>query len=384
MVLKSLKAGESAFFLGLPEAYFTVHEKTDFQEGKVQNSWNNENEEINESKLLVREASEKYISYLEAAADQYMDALKDIERRCTKQDEDTDSIYQELTVLSDSMLQVCEQFEDFVNDEAAIKAAQVAFRDKTEPIISKSYGASRVRTWPQGYQGDYKTIEFIYRNTPMSEGIGYYIDKYVLSATLAVGVRERMRKLAELLKTEMTNRQHPKVLDIACGSCRELHEIVPEIEKARAHFKCIDLDSDALDFALNRLSYAGLSADRAEFIQYNALRMFDYETAASAFGMQDIIYSVGYFDYLADDFLMKLLRTLYMLLNPGGKLIAAFKDANRYRSQLYHWFADWDGFLQRTDDDFVRLFRRAEIPSSALTMTRVKSGSIIFYIATKH
>jgi len=384
MVLKSLDAGENAFFLGLLEAYFTVHEKTDFQEGKVQNSWNNENEEINESKLLVREASEKYISYLEAAADQYMDALKDIERRCTKQDEDTDSIYQELTVLSDSMLQVCEQFEDFVNDEAAIKAAQVAFRDKTEPIISKSYGASRVRTWPQGYQGDYKTIEFIYRNTPMSEGIGYYIDKYVLSATLAVGVRERMRKLAELLKTEMTNRQHPKVLDIACGSCRELHEIVPEIEKARAHFKCIDLDSDALDFALNRLSYAGLSADRAEFIQYNALRMFDYETAASAFGMQDIIYSVGYFDYLADDFLMKLLRTLYMLLNPGGKLIAAFKDANRYRSQLYHWFADWDGFLQRTDDDFVRLFRRAEIPSSALTMTRVKSGSIIFYIATKH
>jgi SAM-dependent methyltransferase len=350
----------------------------------VQNSWNNENEEINESKLLVREASEKYISYLEAAADQYMDALTDIERRCAKQDEDTDSIYQELTVLSDSMLQVCEQFENFVNDEVAVKAAQVAFRDKTEPIISKSYGASRVRTWPQGYQGDYKTIEFIYRNTPMSDGIGYYIDKYVLSATLAVGVRERMRKLAELLKTEITNRQQPKVLDIACGSCRELHDIVPEIEKAKAHFKCIDLDSDALDFALNRLSYAGLSAERAEFIQYNALRMFDYETAMSSFGMQDIIYSVGYFDYLANDFLTKLLRTLYMLLNPGGKLIAAFKDANRYRSQLYHWFADWDGFLQRTDDDFERLFRRAEIPRSTVTMTRVKSGSIIFYIATKH
>ena len=384
-MLKSVDAGGDAFFFWVCQWYISQYpKKTDFQEGIVQNSLNYENEEIHESKLLVREASEKYISYLEAAADQYMDALKDIERRCTKQDEDADSIYQELTVLSDSMLQVCEQFEDFVNDEVAIKAAQVAFRDKTEPIISKSYGASRVRTWPQGYQGDYKTIEFIYRNTPMSEGIGYYLDKYMLSATLAVGVRERMRKLAELLKTEMVKRQYPKVLDIACGSCRELHEIVPEIEKAKAHFKCIDLDSDALDFALNRLSYAGLSADRAEFIQYNALRMFDYETAVSAFGMQDIIYSVGYFDYLADDFLVKMLRTLYMLLNPGGKLIAAFKDANRYRSQLYHWFADWDGFLQRTDNDFERLFHQAEIPSSALSVTRVNSGSIIFYIATKH
>jgi SAM-dependent methyltransferase len=350
----------------------------------VQDSLNYENEEINESKLLVREASEKYISYLEAATDQYMDALEDIERRCTKQDEDTDSIFQELTVLNDSMLQICEQFENSVNDEAAIKAERVAFRDKTDPILSKSYGVNRARTWPQGYQGDYKTLEFAYRNTPMSEGIGYYLDKYMLSVTVAVAVRERMRKLAELLKTEMINRQQPKVLNIACGSCREMHEIVPEIEKSRAHFKCIDLDSDALNFALNRLSYAGLSSERAEFIQYNALRLFDYETAVSAFGMQDIIYSVGYFDYLPDDFLVKLLNTLFLMLNPGGKLIAAFKDANRYRSQAYHWLVDWDGFLQRTQDDFERLFRQAEIPSSALSMTRVRSGVIIFYTATKH
>jgi cyclopropane fatty-acyl-phospholipid synthase-like methyltransferase len=112
--------------------------------------------------------------------------------------------------------------------------------------------------------------------------------------------------------------------------------------------------------------------------------MFDYETAVSAFGTQDIIYSVGYFDYLADDFLVKLLNSLYLMLNSGGKLIAAFKDANRYRPQAYHWLVDWDGFLQRTQDDFDRLFRKAEIPVSALSMTRVRSGVIIFYTATKH
>ncbi len=350
----------------------------------MQNSWSYEDETINEKTLLVSEESEKYISYLEATTDQYMDSLKAIERRCIKQEGDAESIFQELSVLNDSMLQVCEQFENLVNNEAAIKAARVAFRDKTDPIFSKSYGANRARTWPQGYQGDYKTIEFLYRNTPMSEGIGYHLDKYMLSTTLAVGVRERMQKLAELLKTELINRQHPKVLDIACGSCREVHEIVPEIEKTGAHIKCIDLDPEALDFALDRLSYAGLSSDRAEFIQYNALRMFDYETAVSAFGMQDIIYSVGYFDYLADDFLAKVLNSLYLMLNPGGKLIAAFKDATRYRSQGYHWLADWDGFLQRTQEDFERLLHQAEIPGSALSMTRVKSGSIIFYTATKY
>jgi len=349
----------------------------------MESSWSYENEGINENTLLVSEESEKYISYLEATTDQYMAALRDIEKRCTQQDVDAESIFQEVAVLNESMLQVCEQFEKIVNDKAAIKAAQVAFRDKTEPIMSKSYGANRARTWPQGYQGDHKTIEFLYRNTPMSEGIGYFLDKYMLSATLAVGVRERMSKLAELLKAELINRQAPIVLDIACGSCREMHEIIPEIEKSNAHFKCIDFDPDALDFALDRLSNAGLSSDKAEFIQYNALRLFDYETAVAAFGMQDIIYSVGYFDYLADDFLVKMLNTLYLMLNPGGKLIAAFKDVNRYRPQSYHWIADWDGFLQRTQDDFDRLLRQAEIPGSALSMTRVKSGSIIFYTAMK-
>ena len=99
--------------------------------------------------------------------------------------------------------------------------------------------------------------------------------------------------------------------------------------------------------------------------------------------MQDIIYSVGYFDYLPDDFLAKMLNALYILLNPGGKLIAAFKDADCYKPQPYHWFGDWDGFLQRTVDDFERLLYQAKIPNSALSVSREKSGVIIFYTVTK-
>ena len=58
-----------------------------------------------------------------------------------------------------------------------------------------------------------------------------------------------------------------------------------------------------------------------------------FEVALTFAVDEDVIYSVGYFDYLPDDFLAKLLHSLHQLLNPGGKLIAAFKDASRYRSQ---------------------------------------------------
>jgi len=217
----------------------------------------------------------------------------------------------------------------------------------------------------------------------LSDGLGYYLDKYCLASDLGVGVRERIEKLRELLKQELAGMRNPKVLDVACGSCREVFELAQEIKASGARFTCVDLDPGALDFARDRLGYVGLLAEHVELMVYNALRMFDHETVVTEFGMQDIIYSVGYFDYLPDDFLVKLLRSLYMVLNPGGKLIASFKDTNRYRPQIHHWLVDWDGFLQRTQADFDRLLCQAEIPYKAISMSRVESGAILFYTVTK-
>ena len=74
-----------------------------------------------------------------------------------------------------------------------------------------------------------------------------------------------------------------------------------------------------MDFALDRFAYAGLTDEHTELVQYNALRMFDLETAQTEFGMKDIIYSIGFFDYLPDDFLVKLLSSLYLLAQSRWK-----------------------------------------------------------------
>ena len=123
------------------------------------------------------------------------------------------------------------------------------------------------------------TLELAYKNMPMSQGIGYYLDKYLLSTQLGDGVRERVVKMRELLKDELIGRRDLKVLDVACGSCREVFELAPEIKSSGAKFTCIDLDPNALNFALDRFAYAGLSSDHADVVQYNALRMFDNEMA---------------------------------------------------------------------------------------------------------
>jgi SAM-dependent methyltransferase len=340
-------------------------------------------EAIHEHAGLIKERPRTYVEALDAKIEKYMLALGDFEIRCSMPDADKEALLDEITVLTDSMLQACTQFEEGVTDPLALKQAQVYFREKTHPIMSKSYLINRCRTWPQGQQGDFMTLELAYKNMPMSDGIGSYLDKYLLSTTLGVGVRDRIEKMRSLLKEELISRNSPRVLDVACGSCREVFELAPEIKASGSKFTCVDLDPAALDFALDRFAFAGLGEDHTELIQYNALRMFDNETALTEFGLQDVIYSIGFFDYLPDDFLVKLLSSLYMLLNPGGKLIASFKDADRYRSELFRWLVDWDGFLQRTEKDFDRVFRDADIPSSAISMSRVDSGSIVFYSITK-
>ncbi len=332
---------------------------------------------------LIQEKPRTSTSLFENKIGNYLEMLRDFEKRCSQPDADEDKLLAEITLLNDSIIEVCAQFEREVGDPLTIKKAQVYFREKTNPMLSKSRAINRTRTWPQGQQGDYMTLELTYKNRPISDGIGYYLDKYLLSSALGAGVRERIEKMGALLKEELKNRRSPMVLDIACGSCREVFELAPEIIASGAKFTCVDLDSDALDFSVDRLAYAGLTSDHAELIQYNALRMFDPEMAQVEFGMRDIIYSIGFFDYLPDEFLTKMLNSLYTLLNPGGKLIVAFKDANRYQSQLFHWLIDWDGFLQRTEKDFERIFRDAKIPGSAISMSRVKSGVIVFYTITK-
>jgi extracellular factor (EF) 3-hydroxypalmitic acid methyl ester biosynthesis protein len=328
----------------------------------------------------------KHVKHLDEETALFNKQLEEIEKRCIDSEADPDKLLHDVKIIISEVLDACAEFEQEVKDKDIIRDARVRFREKTNPILSKSFLINRARTWPQGQQGDYKTLEYAYKNTPLSEGIGHYLDLYLLNSDLAPAVRNRIKKLEDLLRDEISMRQKPSVLNIACGSCREVFELAPEIEKSGAKVTCIDLDNDALSFAANRLSYTNISpltSNQVKLRKYNALRMFDHELNKSEFGMQDIIYSVGFFDYLESDFLSRLLKASYTLLNPGGKLIASFKDASRYRHQDYHWIVDWDGFLQRYEEDFMSVFSEAQIPFSAITEMREETGVIVFYVITK-
>jgi SAM-dependent methyltransferase len=332
------------------------------------------------------ELDKTYLKTLDQATDVFNRQLEDIEEKCLDERVNSYEIRKAIADAFNDICETCAAFENGITNKDTIREAQIRFRTKTDPILSKSYCLNRARTWPQGYQGDHKTLEGIYRNTPLSKGIGYYLDEHVLDFPLGIAVRNRIKRLEDILRDELQHRESPSVLNIACGSCREVFELASDIERSGARFTCIDLDDDALSFAANRLSFTAISpvtSDQVIFRKYNAVRMFDHEMNMNEFGLQDIIYSVGLYDYLPTDFLINLFRSLYRLIKPGGRLIVSFKDASRYRYQEYHWLVEWDGFLQRTEEDFKEILSKAGIPDSALSEMREESGIIIFYLASK-
>jgi SAM-dependent methyltransferase len=341
-------------------------------------------EEIKGVASLIREREMPYVKSLDAKIEHYMDALKDFEVRCSMPDADREKLLDEITMLNDSILNACAEFEiAAAGDHNVIKEAQARFREKTQLVLAKSNFINHARTWPSGYQGDYKMLENAYRNAPASTGIGYYLDRYCLLTTLSIAVRERKAFLLDFLQAEMTAKNGLKILDIACGSCREVFELAPEIEKSGARVTCVDFDSEALDFAAKRMAFSGCTAEQTVYRKYNALKMINHARNLKEFGLHDLIYSVGFFDYLQDEVLVRLLGALYELLVPGGKLIASFKDCRNYGTQFYHWMVDWDGFAQRTREDCEVLLQKAGIPSGSIEFRRDRTKVIMFFIATK-
>jgi len=340
------------------------------------------NEEVQEGTSFIAEKTEHHQRLLDMAIMRFNNGLAAIEKRCYDPTENPADLLKATQRAMDEALAICADFEREIKDQDIIRDRRTKFRERTNGALSKSYCINRTRTWPQGSQGDHKTLEMMYKKTPQSEGIGYYLDLCALNAPLAVGVRNRIKMLERMIGDEIQKRQMPFVMNIGCGSCREMMGISPEIIESEARIICIDNDNDALAYAQDRLDYVGI-LPQVVLRKYNALRMFDDETNLKEFGKQDIIYSVGLFDYLPDNFLVKLLGALYNLLNPGGKLVAAFKDADRYRPQDYHWIADWDGFLQRGRNDFTRILSEAAIPAVSIKEEREDSGVIVFYTISK-
>ncbi|MHB8971642.1 MAG: class I SAM-dependent methyltransferase [Pirellulaceae bacterium] len=318
-------------------------------------------------------------SQLDSAVAEFNQSAKSIEERCQVPDANLNRLSEELATQLRKVELHCRVIEQLLGDDpVALREKQSEFRRRTAALFAKSFFMQRARSWPQGYPGDYEIIEKAYNNQPLSDGLGQLLDRYFLSTTLANGIRYRRTLMREILTEEMRRRPAARILNIGCGPCREVVELAPVIQETNARFTCVDFDAEALVYSAGRARECGLQ-EYVTFRQYNALRMINVERNVREFGRFDVIYAIGLLDYLTDEVLVRLIRSLYDTLQAGGVLVAVFKDSDRYDTSDYHWLVDWTGFLQRTRHDSWRLLEAAGIPQDAVNIQRSQDDVMIFY-----
>lgn len=228
---------------------------------------------------------------------------------------------------------------------------------------------------PRGYAGDAVMMDYIYGREefwtpPECTPLGRKIFDFTTSAPASEGVRARRGFVAHLIDRTAEELRRPHVLSVAAGHFREAS--LAAAVKRRRLGRCVALDGDAESLREVERSYSRYGVETAMF------RVRTLLTNKAALGKFDLIYSLGLFDYLAQPVGQRLVRVLFQMLRPAGRLVVAnFLPGIRDVGYM-ETFMDWT-LIYRNRQDMMDL--TIEIPQCELrevTLFAEENQNILF------
>lgn len=303
---------------------------------------------------------------------------------------ESQEVEKRLTTLTNDLLIKGNTLEGLVDDISMKKIKQL-FRELTgcwfyqSPIGKMSYEK------PRGYPGDYELFEIIYNGKPLAKEktVGFYFDQYFLNNAYTQAVRTRKDKMKNILQDLIENSNSPclRLLNVACGPCREIRELLsdpPLASRAHVCFTGLDNDEGALKFSQSTLDKLKLPPDiTLRFLKENVLSLFRDSKYYNVIGKQDVIYILGLTEYLPDRIFKKLLHFLSQLLGDKGMLVITYKDKDiLFPSLPPDWLCDW-AFIKRSKDDLLNTAKGLGLDKYSLRIEKESTGTIFFLIFTK-
>jgi hypothetical protein len=295
--------------------------------------------------------------------------------------------YDVFKYITDKVLSRADKIELSIDKKVVMKKIKESFRSLCGLLVYRGKIVKRAFEKPRGYPGDYLTIEYVYDNQSISNGMGICSDKYFLDDKYSIAVRNRKDDMREMLFEYLSHRKTvaTNILNIACGSCREIKDIISlgKDKIGKVVFNLVDQDKEALDFSGKSLLDNLSDSIKANFFQHDIMMYIkESKKYAAILGKQDLIYSIGLADYLPDGILKKLLFFLFNQLNDNGVLIFAHKDIAMYKPVSADWWCDWT-FYPRDEQKVLNLILHCGIKDININSKREKSGLIIFFTISK-
>jgi SAM-dependent methyltransferase len=259
--------------------------------------------------------------------------------------------------------------------EAAALGARV--RGHISGLVRRSEHGRRWLVKPRGHAGDHATIARIYS----AEAIGTtacdrVIDRCFLDLPLVFAFQHRRDYLARALRT-LIRASAPsgpaRVTGFACGPACELFDGVEFLDDPHAfEATLLDFDRDALRHCAREAARCAIT-ERITLADANRIHLATGRQALPL-APQDLVYSLGLVDYLADDDAVKLLDWMYAALRPGGRaIVGAIHASNPSRAIMDH-VLDWR-MVHRDEAALNALVCRSAFGTACITF---EQGIVMF------
>jgi extracellular factor (EF) 3-hydroxypalmitic acid methyl ester biosynthesis protein len=238
-------------------------------------------------------------------------------------------------------------------------------------LLDSSLMHGRTREKPLGYAGDFLLIDWIYTHKTAESGLGRWYDELFHSYEAAHAVRNRkqyfLRLCGDLAKRK---RRDIHILDLGCGSCRDVIEAVGSLTNGVAfHFHCVDHEPQAIEYARSLLE----GSDAESYVELECANVFHAQPS----GSYDLIWSAGLFDYLDDRIAALLIRRHWRLLKEGGWFVFGnFSPRNPTRTGMElvgKWY-----LLHRSADQLLNLCSKAGVPFDMVEVEHEPLGINLF------
>jgi hypothetical protein len=250
---------------------------------------------------------------------------------------------------------------DLASTVADDREARHAMKEFTELVLTPEmrHGAIWDRSYakPLGYPGDFEIMNQVYDWQRVGRTT-YDMLLHRVGLEVAECIATRMEVVRDLIiemASERVVTSTPlRVASLGSGPAREVEQFLnaAEPQGCEAEFSLIDQEPEALLHAYRRTLPSVQRANGRVRIQGLNISFTDILRGADALAglpPQDLVYSVGLLDYLADRRAKALVKRLFELLMPGGLLVIG--NMNKCRLSNFwpmEFIVDWT--LQYRDD----------------------------------
>lgn len=189
-------------------------------------------------------------------------------------------------------------------------------------IVDRSYSK------PLGYPGDFEVMNLVY--TWERRGADVYGQLlHRVGLDVAECIRTRMEAVVKTIESVVANKgthRTARVLSLGSGPAREVELFLSKtgLQGRHVEFTLVDPEQSALNYALEKTWPHVLNSAGHAGVQCLHLSFLDILRSCGTFQNlppQDLIYSLGLLDYLADRRVQGIVQRLYGMLAPGGTMV---------------------------------------------------------------